>query len=553
MPPTETQLRRWMPRFEDDAEDTFQTTYYFRIRGALRLTAGLLAFLLLLFAGRDYIDTDSPAFVLRYDGPQVFLYLLVLGLTFVRGFERFWQPVMVLAGWCVASFAFHELATFFGASAARLNALPNGPGSFGMGAFNPPPPSGGASGALAPFSAETLLFSLQACILMICLAAFRLQFVWALMLQVGILCIGVATMTTELFVGTPNLGGGVIRFLQPSLLVMLVVLLTAFTQERLVRMAHLTTMNLAALQAAEHEKRVETEQMLHVLSQAIGGIVHDLGNPLTSVQTGADTLREFVQMGHTDSVIVTEFTDIIGSGAHMLNYLRLSLIEQTRVLEGKPTPVELKPVGVRELIEIGARYQKPRFLGGREVTISGELASPDGIALLDGATSTDADATICGDAMKLVTVFMNLIGNALKYSDGEVRVVWHRAGEMLLIGVLDKGLNGEGISRDQADKLFAAFGRLKTHAKIEGTGLGLVSVRQVMEAHGGEAFIEGYAPHDATPTQSRFSTAHESYPTLLRDGFCTAFVVSCPLAKVQEERVESVPSALVSVAQTATR
>lgn len=258
----------------------------------------------------------------------------------------------------------------------------------------------------------------------------------------------------------------------------------------------------------ERRKRERTEAMLQVLGQAIGGIVHDLGNPLTAVESGAETLALFIEDGDTDKETLKEFTEIITDGAQMLNYLRLSLLEQSRVLEGKPIPVKLQPTSIRHILVAGARYQKPKFAAGRQISLA------------------DDDTEVCVDEMKMVTVFMNLIGNALKYSEGEIRITWQTEKEQLLIAILDRGVAGRGISQAQAEKLFVAFGRLDTHAEVEGTGLGLLSVRKIVEVHGGEVFIQGYA--DGTPNTPLFTTAQDTYPTLLCEDFRTAFIVACP-------------------------
>ena len=130
------------------------------------------------------------------------------------------------------------------------------------------------------------------------------------------------------------------------------------------------------------------------------------------------------------------------------------------------------------------------------------------------------------DEMRFITVFMNLINNALQYSDGKVKVTWRTDAGRLLVGVLDQGKNGCGISLAQAEKLFVPFGRLDTHAQVEGTGLGLLSVRKIAEAHEGETYIEGHK--EGTAASPLFSTAQGSYPPVLQDGFCTAFVTVCP-------------------------
>jgi signal transduction histidine kinase len=99
-----------------------------------------------------------------------------------------------------------------------------------------------------------------------------------------------------------------------------------------------------------------------------------------------------------------------------------------------------------------------------------------------------------------------------------------------VIGVCDQGTRGRGITRRRPSGCLRPFGRLDTPCEIEGTGLGLLSVRKIVEAHGGEAFIAGY--EDGTPASPPFSTAaHGPYPSLLSGEWRTAFVVTCPLAQ----------------------
>ena len=196
----------------------------------------------------------------------------------------------------------------------------------------------------------------------------------------------------------------------------------------------------------------------------------------------------------------------------MLNFLRHSLMEEVRVLEGRPIPVELAPTSLRSTIEAGARFQKVRFASGREITIAGE------------------DLELPADGMRLTTVFMNLIGNALKYSDGEVLVNWRVHNGEVLATVQDRGTNGRGITQQQAGQLFVPFGRLETHAEIEGTGLGLLSAQRTVEGHHGTLFIEGYK--DGSSNSERFTTETSRHPSQLAEGFRTAFVVACPLAAI---------------------
>ena len=159
-----------------------------------------------------------------------------------------------------------------------------------------------------------------------------------------------------------------------------------------------------------------------MLAQAIGGIVHDLGNPLTVVQMSADFLG--MDGAHSPDV------EAIQEAAQMLNALRLSLIEQTRVLEGKAIPVDL-------------RIPNRCVRWWRRETAFRTVATHTSARY----HSTVRHVEVMADRPKLVTVFMNLIGNSLKYSDGEVRVIFGAMeGDVVLVGITDQGKTGRGIS-----------------------------------------------------------------------------------------------------------
>ncbi len=288
---------------------------------------------------------------------------------------------------------------------------------------------------------------------------------------------------------------------------------TCYSLELYARRAFVSNYLLEQERAGEQRERERTEAMLLVLSQAIGGVVHDLGNPLTSVQLGAQTLDLYLDNGLNSPEELKELTSIINRGAEMLNHLRVSLMEQTRVLQGKPIPIDPAPTSIRSMIEAGVAFQNPRYRTERGITLRGE------------------DVEIQADSMKMTTVWMNLIGNALKYSNGEVRIEWRIEGNWFLVSVGDQGQNGRGITREQAQQLFVAFARLDSHSAVEGTGLGLLSVRRIVEAHGGEVFIEGFSPDDAP-----FSTAHNDFPSMMSETIRSAFVVALPLRSLEQIR-----------------
>jgi signal transduction histidine kinase len=95
------------------------------------------------------------------------------------------------------------------------------------------------------------------------------------------------------------------------------------------------------------------------------------------------------------------------------------------------------------------------------------------------------------DRLRLEQVLRNLVDNATKYSPSgtEIHVsVRGEDGDCLVIGVKDQG---KGISRDEQSKLFQSFERLaETSTTKPGLGLGLLVCRRLVEAHGGEIWVE---------------------------------------------------------------
>ena len=461
-----------------DLEPAFQQDYYNKWLPGLR--GGMLVFVLvhLLLALHFYATHGflSGAFL-----PEAGVGTTVFLLTFWPGFRTWWQPVI--------------LALFGGLITYLLLTVQ---------AATLPPDASAQANRLQALMRPGIPVIVYGFVLT------RVQFRWFLPGAVGVLVLGVAVAMGA--TGLPLsqiMTAAILGIASPTAALMY----TSYVQEQTSRREFMAQYLLAQERNTERRRREQSEGQLKVLGQAIGGIVHDLGNPLTTVHMGAATLQTLLAAPQPDTDAAREFAALIFDGAEMLNFLRLSLMEQTRVLENKPIPVALHPASVKAIAERGARFQNPRFLGGRTITV------PD-----------DA-VEICADAMKLTTVFMNLIGNALKYSNGdEVRVAWQIGdGDRLLISILDGGTNGKGITHAQAQKLFVPFARLDTHAAVEGTGLGLLSVRKIVEAHGGEVFIEG--TQDGTAASPRFTTASgRNYPATLTAPFRTAFVVTCPVA-----------------------
>ncbi len=116
---------------------------------------------------------------------------------------------------------------------------------------------------------------------------------------------------------------------------------------------------------------------------------------------------------------------------------------------------------------------------------------------LEGRAGDDAEIVwddlpiVEGEEPLLTTLFMNLIGNSLKFRRPDVppviRVSARRDGEEWQITVRD---NGIGIEAEFADKVFVIFQRLHARDAYEGTGIGLAIVKKIVEYHGGRIWLD---------------------------------------------------------------
>ncbi|WP_328464811.1 ATP-binding protein [Actinoplanes sp. NBC_00393] len=107
--------------------------------------------------------------------------------------------------------------------------------------------------------------------------------------------------------------------------------------------------------------------------------------------------------------------------------------------------------------------------------------------------------TVEGEEPLLTTLFVNLLGNSLKFRRPDVppvvRITAERDGGEWRINVRD---NGIGIEAEFADKVFVIFQRLHARDAYEGTGIGLAIVKKIVEYHGGRIWLDVDVPEGAS-------------------------------------------------------
>jgi len=98
--------------------------------------------------------------------------------------------------------------------------------------------------------------------------------------------------------------------------------------------------------------------------------------------------------------------------------------------------------------------------------------------------------SVRGERTLLVSLFQNLIGNALKFRGEQtplVRLTVRRQDRQWQFSCAD---NGIGVEEEYADRIFVIFQRLHTKEAYPGTGIGLAMCRKIVEYHGGRMWLD---------------------------------------------------------------
>ena len=232
---------------------------------------------------------------------------------------------------------------------------------------------------------------------------------------------------------------------------------------------------ISQLQATLEQRVARRTEQLQYLNRELEtfsySVSHDLKSPLRSIDGFLHLLRE--QLAGRLTPLDEDLVQRVSNAVSRMNSLINDLLALARVSQGQ---LQRMDVNLSELAEDVIRQERHR-----DPTREVEVVIPPGLM------------ANCDPRLAHI-VLENLIGNAWKYSRHqpvariELGRCMHAQGSSPGFFVRD---NGAGFEMSRADRLFKPFTRLHSPSEFEGSGIGLATVRRIIERHGGQIRGEG--------------------------------------------------------------
>ncbi len=223
----------------------------------------------------------------------------------------------------------------------------------------------------------------------------------------------------------------------------------------------------------------ELQEADRLKDELVQNISHELRTPLTFVKGYVEVLLAgdagpLTEEQRAHLQVVAEKTNAVTRLVSDIIFL-----QQADRVPGKKLPVSLVRLAKRAIRGCAATAEKANL------TLVERM--PDELP------------PVGGDEGRLLQVFDNLLGNAIKFSPdgGRITIAIEDLGSVERVSIADEGV---GIPKDQQERIFERFYQIDGSAKrrFGGVGLGLTIVKRIVEAHGGKVWVESEPGHGST-------------------------------------------------------
>jgi signal transduction histidine kinase/HAMP domain-containing protein len=229
-----------------------------------------------------------------------------------------------------------------------------------------------------------------------------------------------------------------------------------------------------------HEKSLQLEIESRHKSQFLANMSHELRTPLNAILGYTELVLDHIYGDIPDRMRgVMEHVQV--NGRHLLGLIN-DVLDLAKIEAGQLT-LEMAEYSMKRVVK-GVLDGLEPLAGEKRITLRGEISRdlPSG----------------WGDERRIAQVLVNLVGNAIKFTDaGEVSIWASTSDEQLLVAVRD---TGSGISEADQDRIFDEFQQADSSSirRKGGTGLGLSIAKRIIEMHGGSIWVESVLGEGST-------------------------------------------------------
>ncbi len=234
-----------------------------------------------------------------------------------------------------------------------------------------------------------------------------------------------------------------------------------------------------AMDAVKQQQRADAAN--EAKTKFLARMSHELRTPLNAIIGFSELLAQGMAGALSDEQ--REWIEhVLTSSQHLLRLIE-DLLDLSRIEAGR-VDLTLEPTSLATIAELLQRTLEP-LIRQKELTLV--VAVPVGLP------------DLMTDRTRLKQVLYNLLSNGIKFTPkgGMIRFEARREGDVVEIAVQDTGV---GIRKEDLPRLFHEFERIESGVRVEGTGLGLVIAKRLVELQGGSIDVQSEPGRGATFT-----------------------------------------------------